>query len=42
MDTVKIVVFVPKTYADVVRQAMGDAGAGRIATMVIVAILWLV
>lgn len=26
---VKIVVFVPKTYADVVRQAMGDAGAGK-------------
>lgn len=27
---VKIVVFVPKTHTDVVRQAMGDAGAGRI------------
>lgn len=28
--TVKIVVFVPKTHTDVVRQAMGDAGAGKI------------
>jgi len=27
---VKIVVFVPKTHADIVRQAMGNAGAGRI------------
>lgn len=27
---VKIVVFVPKTHADVVRKAMGDAGAGNI------------
>jgi len=27
---VKIVVFVPKTHTDVVRQAMGNAGAGRI------------
>jgi len=27
---VKIVVFVPKTHADAVRQAMGDAGAGAI------------
>ena len=27
---VKIVVFVPKTHTDIVRQAMGDAGAGRI------------
>ena len=27
---VKIVVFVPKSHTDVVRQAMGDAGAGRI------------
>lgn len=27
---VKIVVFVPKTHVDVIRQAMGDAGAGRI------------
>jgi hypothetical protein len=27
---VKIVVFVPITHADIVRQAMGDAGAGRI------------
>jgi hypothetical protein len=30
MNQVKIVVFVPKTYTDIVRQAMGDAGAGRI------------
>ncbi len=29
-EQVKIVVFVPRSYADVVRQAMGDAGAGRI------------
>ncbi len=29
-EHVKIVVFVPKSHADVVRQAMGDAGAGRI------------
>lgn len=27
---VKIVVFVPKSHTDVVRQAMGDAGAGKI------------
>lgn len=27
---VKIVVFVPKSHADAVRQAMGDAGAGKI------------
>lgn len=27
---VKIVVFAPKTHTDIVRQAMGDAGAGRI------------
>ncbi len=27
---VKIVVFVPTSHADAVRQAMGDAGAGRI------------
>jgi hypothetical protein len=27
---VKIVVFVPKTHTDIVRQVMGDAGAGRI------------
>lgn len=27
---VKIVVFVPKTHTDVVRQVMGDAGAGSI------------
>jgi hypothetical protein len=26
---VKIVVFVPKTHADVVRQAMGDCGGGK-------------
>lgn len=30
MNQVKIVVFVPKTHTDIVRQAMGDAGAGRI------------
>lgn len=30
MDQVKIVVFVPKTHADIVRKAMGDAGAGKI------------
>jgi hypothetical protein len=30
MKQVKIVVFVPKTHADIVRTAMGDAGAGRI------------
>jgi len=29
-NQVKIVVFVPKTHTDVVRQAMGDAGAGNI------------
>ena len=28
--SVKIVVFVPTSHADVVRQAMGEAGAGRI------------
>ncbi len=27
---VKLVVFVPKTHTDIVRKAMGDAGAGRI------------
>ncbi len=27
---VKIVVFVPKTHTDIVRKAMGDAGAGKI------------
>jgi len=27
---VKIVVFVPKTHTDVVRKAVGDAGAGKI------------
>jgi len=26
MNLVKIVVFVPKTHADIVRKAMGDAG----------------
>lgn len=30
MSQVKIVVFVPKTHTDIVRQAMGDAGAGKI------------
>lgn len=30
MKQVKIVVFVPKTHTDIVRQAMGDAGAGKI------------
>ena len=30
MDQVKIVVFVPESHADIVRQAMGDAGAGVI------------
>ncbi|KKU92177.1 MAG: hypothetical protein UY21_C0004G0012 [Microgenomates group bacterium GW2011_GWA1_48_10] len=29
-EQVKIVVFVPKTHTDVVRKAMGDAGAGKI------------
>lgn len=29
-NQVKIVVFVPKTHTEIVRQAMGDAGAGRI------------
>ena len=28
-DTVKIVVFVPVAHADVVREAMGNAGAGK-------------
>ncbi len=27
---VKIVVFVPETHSDIVRKAMGDAGAGKI------------
>lgn len=27
---VKLVVFVPKSHTDIVRQAMGDAGAGKI------------
>jgi len=30
MPKVKIVVFVPKSHTDVVRKAMGDAGAGEI------------
>ncbi len=30
MKQVKIVVFVPLTHADIVRDAMGDAGAGAI------------
>lgn len=30
MEKIKIVVFVPKTHTDIVRQAMGDAGAGKI------------
>lgn len=30
MSQVKIVVFVPKTHTDIVRTAMGDAGAGKI------------
>lgn len=30
MSQVKIVVFVPLTYADIVRQAIGDAGGGMI------------
>ena len=29
-ETVKIVVFVPETHADIVRQAMGEAGAGTV------------
>ena len=29
-NIVKIVVFVPETHADAIRQAMGDAGAGKI------------
>lgn len=29
-EFVKLVVFVPTTHGDVVRQALGDAGAGRI------------
>jgi hypothetical protein len=30
MEMVKIVVFAPKSHTDEVRQAMGDAGGGRI------------
>lgn len=29
-ELLKIVVFVPKTHTDIVRKAMGDAGAGKI------------
>ena len=29
-ENVKLVIFVPTTHADAVRQALGDAGAGRI------------
>ncbi len=29
-ELVKLVVFVPETHADAVRQALGEAGAGRI------------
>lgn len=29
-NLLKLVVFVPKTHTDIVRQTMGDAGAGRI------------
>ena len=28
METVKLVVYVPETHADIVRKAMGEAGAG--------------
>jgi len=31
-ERVKIVVFVPRSHAEAVRQAMGDAGAGRIGS----------
>lgn len=31
-ELVKIVVFVPITHADIVRKAMGDAGAGKIGS----------
>ena len=30
MQNLKIVVFVPETHADIVREAMGQAGAGKI------------
>lgn len=30
MNQVKLVVFVPKSHADIVRKAMGDAGAGKV------------
>ncbi len=29
-EIVKIVVFVPKTHAEIVRKAIGDAGAGKV------------
>ena len=29
-DMLKIIVFVPLTHADIVRQAIGDAGGGKI------------
>lgn len=29
-ETVKLVVFVPKTHANIVREALGNAGAGKI------------
>ena len=29
-DIVKIVVFVPESHTDIVREAMGEAGAGKI------------
>jgi len=29
-DNVKIIVFVPETHTDIVREAMGNAGAGKI------------
>ena len=30
VEQLKIVVFVPKTHTDIVRQVVGDAGAGQI------------
>lgn len=30
MSQVKIIVFIPKSHTDIVRQAMGDTGAGKI------------
>ncbi len=29
MDKMKVVVFVPETHTDIVREAMGKAGAGK-------------